>query len=561
MNESNSEISKSGIYFTNSARGISFNYKNKNRKKHTNKQFRQVDEYSCDLEIEEKPELNRKNKNKVDFKPSTKQTIDKNEYKRLKKKYSIEEIDEKDEKEEKDDEEVKEDKNLKNNIGSETPPSRIRKNIYTDRNYIKNKIITDSDDDEEEDKIKIDDHLINSFDDKNGNEERDKNMKNENIASKGLKSERGDIEHRLKFKKLKKKLKKWDEQEYQKLKSEAKNYLPLKDYDINKYLLTGNQINIIKQIPELYEKYKEFLSLKGKEEKLVKDVLIKNILKGLENIYYYKAYNGDFIVNALVNYNNLPKFEYKSSEKTAYFDLFIMFISMYVYGFNNQLGELSSIPAQTKLLIPFHTLAYILSSQTFFCNSAKLIQNSYNKYLEYKVIPIYIKENDEYKYRINSRQIIWKQFESIYLYNRDNKKLYLTDENGEKKLNDKKIEKYAEEVKEGVNSTYEEVKAKIVEKHQNINKFDIHNENITITNSKISAPSSLFNQINDDLLFKLKLNLYKYNMKKLKSRKLLMLNEARGKQNEFKNIVKNKLFKQTIYYMNPCDAVQDFLND
>ena len=585
MNKKNNEIPKTGINYNNFASGIKFNYKNKNRKLRK-KEYFHVDEYSCDLEIDDKPELNKKNKNENEFKPGTKQTIDKNEYKRFKKKYNIEEIDEQ---EEKDEDEIKEDKNIKKNNGTETPPSRIRNNIYTEnKNNKNNKIITDSEDEEEEKKRKKEDNLINSFDNNNENEieeksdknnenkdedksdknsdkenkdKSDKNNKNENKISKEIESEKADFEHKIKSKKSKKKIRKWNEQEYQKLKSEAKNYLPLEEYDINKYLLTAAQINNIKQIPELYDKYIEFLSLRKKEDKLVKDVLIINTLKGLKNIYNRKIYNCDFKVNALINYDNIQKFEYKSSEKTAYFDLFIIFISMYVNGFNNQLGEIISIPSHSKLLIPFHSLAYTYSSQAFFCNIAKLIQSFYNKYLAYKVIPIYIKENEEYKYRINSRHIIWKQFESIYLCNKNNKKLYITGDKGEKKLDDKKIAKFSQEVKEGVKTAYEEIEKKIFENHNNLNKFNVQNENITITNPNISAPSSLYNQINEDIQFKIKMNLYKYKMKKLKIQKAIILNDAINKKHEFNNIVKNKIFKQSIYYMNPCDVVQDFLND
>ena len=100
-----------------------------------------------------------------------------------------------------------------------------------------------------------------------------------------------------------------------------------------------------------------------------------------------------------------------------------------------------------------------------------------------------------------------------------------------------------------------------LKKHQNINKFNINDENITITNSNISAPSSLYNQINEDQLFKLKMNLYKYRMKKAKIKKLKLLYYTASKKNEFNNIVKNKIFKQSIYFMNACDAAQEFLND
>lgn len=90
--------------------------------------------------------------------------------------------------------------------------------------------------------------------------------------SKGIKSEGGDFEHRLKFKKNKNKNKKvkFNETEYQRIISESKNYLPFKEYDMNKYLLNSSEVNNIKQNPELYSKYLYFLSLKKSKIKFKK---------------------------------------------------------------------------------------------------------------------------------------------------------------------------------------------------------------------------------------------------------------------------------------------------
>ena len=193
-------------------------------------------------------------------------------------------------------------------------------------------------------------------------------------------------------------------------------------------------------------------------------------------------------------------------------------MSMYVDDFEN-LVKITSINEQKKIIVPFYALAYMFGFQAFFRDCSKLIQMYYDKYLAYKIIPIYIKENEEYRYKINSRQIIWKQFEETYLFYRDKKKLYLTDENGEMVMNNQKIEKFSEEIKEGVKLACNEITEKIIEKHKTINEFDIHDNNITLTNKNISAPSSLYNQINEDIIFKLKMNAYKYNIKRQKLKK------------------------------------------
>ena len=101
-------------------------------------------------------------------------------------------------------------------------------------------------------------------------EDNDIESKYDYKYSKGIKSEGGDFEHRLKFKKNKNKKIKWNENGYQRIISESKNYLPFKEYDMNKYLLNSSEVNNIKQNPELYSKYLYFLSLKKKKNKIQK---------------------------------------------------------------------------------------------------------------------------------------------------------------------------------------------------------------------------------------------------------------------------------------------------
>ena len=579
MKKKKIDLSKSsGDIFNNSASGITFKYKNTAKQKQSRKEFFQGEAYSYDIELEEKPVLNKKNKNDIGFKPSTKQTVDKDKIKKLKEKFHLEQEDEiKEEKEE----EIKDDS--KQNSGTTTPPSRVRKNIYTEKNVKKTKVIFDDSEEQIENKIIEEDKLNNSLDDKNEEEENKekktyKNNKNKDKythkkidiendneidytqkESKGIKSAGGDI-GKFKFNNKKKKPHKWNEEEYQKLISESKNYEPLKEFYVNKYILTNDQLENIKQIPELYDKYMEFISLKKKQDQMQRDVLITNILKCLKNIYKNKTYYYNFKVSSLFDEQSIIKLDYKSNEKTAYFDLFISFISIYVEEFQNAI-ELSSVHEQKKLMIPLYALFYIFSSQAFFSDVVKLIQIYYNKYLIYKIIPIYVKNNEEYRYRINSRQTIWKQFEDTYLYYKNNKKLYLTNKNGEHELNLKKIEKFSEKIKEGVKSSCEEITGKIFEKHKKLNEFNINDENITLTNKNISAPSSLFNQISEDMEFKLKMNLYKYKMKQLKIKKNFMLIEAGYQKNDYNNYVKNKIFKQSVFYMNTCDVINDFLDN
>ena len=156
--KSKNDLSKSTDRFSNSASGIKYLYKAKRplNQKTTHREFYQNDEYSVDIELEDKPEISGKHKIKNNFKPSTKQTVDQNEYKKLKKKYDFEEIEEQSEedipKDDKEDDENNNDSHQKKSKkGSETPPSRKRKNnIYTEQyRPNKNKIISDEDDEED----------------------------------------------------------------------------------------------------------------------------------------------------------------------------------------------------------------------------------------------------------------------------------------------------------------------------------------------------------------------------------------------------------------------------
>ena len=606
------DLSKSSDRFNNYASGIKYQYKGKLSRK----DFFQKSESSYDIQPEENPDIIGKHRNETNFKPSTKQTVNQNEYNKMKKKYNFEEIEEKIEEEQpieekenkekkskKNNKKNKNEKNKENEQDSETPPKKKLKNIYTEQNkskFNKNKIIDDEDNNEEEEEEnninkndkeekeeKEEKENNNELDIDNNSNESDKekekeepNKKNknknkkklrkakkesddddDNKESKGIKSVGGDLDNELKFKKkANKKNKKWNEEEYQKLLSESKNYIPFKEYDINKFILTLSQMNNIKNNPELYEKYNQFLSLKKKQDKIHFDILLKNILLNLRSIYKSRFFQNTFTVNSLFKNSDFSDFIFKSSEKTAYFDLFISFISMYVSNYESFI-ESTSIIETKKLVIPLHALAFIFSSQIFFCDIARLMQNYYDKFLSYKIIPIYTKENEEYISKINTRHIIWKQFEIPFLFFKNKKKLYLKGENDESKLDEKKVEEFADQIDQNIIKAYNNFVENIIKKHNDINVFNINDEKIDITDNKKSAPSSLYNQINQDVNFKLEMNLYKYNMKKMKMKKVKILNDAKIKKYEFENKVKNKIFKQSAYYMNSTDVVQDFLEN
>ena len=117
----------------------------------------------------------------------------------------------------------------------------------------------------------------------------------------------------------------------------------------------------------------------------------------------------------------------------------------------------------------------------------------------------------------------------------DKKQLYSKGENNEDKMNDNNIKKYSEEIKNNIGMAYNDIPKTIYEKHKKINLFDINDDNITITKREISAPSSLYQQISKDPLFKLKMNLYKYKMKQLSIKRALIINEAKYNKNDLMN--------------------------
>ena len=595
---SKNDLSKSTDRFSNSASGIKYLYKAKRpvNQKTSHQEFYQTNNYSLDIELDEKSEINRKYKNKNNFKPSTKQTVDQNEYKKLKKKYDFEQIDEKSEEDPPKDN-IEEDEINNNSINnsknekkrSGTPPSKVTKNIYTENfRPNKNKIIDDDEEDEEEKKVddekekeyeeflNLDDSNEREKDEnknkknekKNENKKNEKNKKeysdeknedeNDYKEPKEIESKRDDL--KLKKKNEKRTKKKFNEEEYKKLISESKDYIPFKDYDINQFILTISQMNNIKNNPELYKKYNYFLSLKKKQDKIQFETLLENILLNFKNISKSKYLETDITVNALFKSIDFSEFAYTSNEKTAYFDLFISFISMFTSDYKSFV-EATSIIDTTRLVIPMHALAYIFSSQLFFCDMAKLMQMYYNQFLSYRIISIGENKNREYLSKIKMRHLIWRQFETPFLYYKNDKKLYLKESNRESKLDEKKIEEFSEQVEQKINQSYNNFVEFITKKHGNINKFHINDERITLTDKVNSVPSSLYNQINDDLIFKLKMNLYKYQMKQRKIIKLCKLNSAKIKKCEIYNTIKNNIFKQSIYYVNSSDAVQDFLEN
>ena len=595
---SKNDLSKSTDRFSNSASGIKYLYKAKRpvNQKTSHQEFYQTNNYSLDIELDEKSEINRKYKNKNNFKPSTKQTVDQNEYKKLKKKYDFEQIDEKSEEDPPKDN-IEEDEINNNSINnsknekkrSGTPPSKVTKNIYTENfRPNKNKIIDDDEEDEEEKKVdnekeKEYEDFLNLDDSNESEKDENKNKKNEkkNENKKNKKNKKEDSDEnnedkndykepkeieskrddlKLKKKNEKRTKKKFNEEEYKKLISESKDYIPFKDYDINQFILTLSQMNNIKNNPELYKKYNYFLSLKKKQDKIQFETLLENILLNFKNISKSKYLETDITVNALFKSIDFSEFAYTSNEKTAYFDLFISFISMFTSDYKSFV-EATSIIDTTRLVIPMHALAYIFSSQLFFCDMAKLMQMYYNQFLSYRIISIGENKNREYLSKIKMRHLIWKQFETPFLYYKNDKKLYLKESNRESKLDEKKIEEFSEQVEQKINQSYNNFVEFITKKHGNINKFHINDERITLTDKVNSVPSSLYNQINDDLIFKLKMNLYKYQMKKRKIIKLCKLNSAKIKKSEIYNTIKNNIFKQSIYFVNSSDAVQDFLEN
>jgi len=57
------------------------------------------------------------------------------------------------------------------------------------------------------------------------------------------------------------------------------------------------------------------------------------------------------------------------------------------------------------------------------------------------------------------------------------------------------------------------------------------------------------------------MSLYKYKMRKINIKTRILMNDAIFSKNDFNNKVKNKIFKQSVFYMNPIDVTQDFLDN
>ena len=342
--------------------------------------------------------------------------------------------------------------------------------------------------------------------------------------------------------------------------SESKDYNIFKDYDINKSILTLSQMNNIKRNSELYQKYNYFLSLKKKQDKIQFETLLPNILLIFRNISKNKFIYTDIKVNSLFKNFDFTEFEYKSTEKTAYFDLFISFISMYTSDYESFV-ESSSMVDTTKLVIPMHALAYIFSSQLFFCDMARLMQIYYDKFLSYKIIPIYIKGNEIFLSKINMRHLIWKMFEIIFLFYKIIIKLYIKNSVGDYKLDEKKCNDFSEQTCDNIRQVFNINGEIIAKKHRNINIYNLYDKRITLTDKENSVPSSLYNQTNENLIDKLKLNLFKYKQKQRGIAKTCKLNDGCIRKSQFFNTVKDKIFQQSTHYINPYDTVQDFLDN
>ena len=551
MNKSNNYISNSENRFNNSASGIKFSYKTKN--KLTRNEFYRNNNLNIDEDEDNdiRPELNRKHKNDFEFKSISKQTKKPYKYKNIKKEFDIEEIDEKDE-------QIKLDNSSDKNNNNESPVSILQKSDYTNKSIINSKIFNNEDDN----KMRINDKndlkdIINEINFDNSKElKSDKDILENNFKYPKKKEKKSKKNINKKSKKIK-----WKEEEYQKIKSDIKNYIPLKGWEIKDQLLSPSQIDIIKQIPELYQKYIFFQSMIEKQYEIRKDILIKNILKNFKFIYKHKIYLDDFIINLFQNID-FSKIKFNSYKNSACYDLFICFIYIYIDGFN-QFIEKNSLNKKIKLNIPMNELAYIYSTQIFFCTISRIIKNYYNKFLEFRfcTIPIYIKNNEIYRYKINMRKIIWKQFEIPFLYFKNKKGLFNKDNTGENYIDKFKIKKFSEKIHNNAYLIINNISNNIKLKNKNLNEFNINDNNITLTKNNISASSSLYNQLNNDILLKLKINLFKYNNRKLNIEKINIINNVYYQKYEFRNQIKKNLFKQNIFYMNSYDIIEDFLNN
>ena len=444
-----------------------------------------------------------------------------------------------------------------NKIQYETDSSVLKKSSYTNKNIINSTIFGEK----KENKIKEKEYNINE------NESNELNNIKDNIflqlyGFQSLNSEEENFDkcHKRKINKIKNKKNKWNEEEYQKIKSKINNnYIPFNGYDIKKYFLSLSEINNIRQIPELYQNYNLFFILIKEKDKFIEEKLIKNIINNFENIYKNKNYYGKLIINSFLKNDILSKFQYNSTKNSVFFDLFISFFLMFINGCDHNILN----PKTEKKIIssPLQSLSYLYTYKILSCSIAKLIHIYYKIFLSYRIENIFFKnkEKEYYKYKINSRKIIWKQFETSYLYFKNKEKLFSKNDKGKNEINKCQIQKFSKKIKKNVNCAYIDFVKKIKLNHEHFNKFDINDNNLTITKSIVSCPSSLYNQIKNDKIFKLKLNLYRYNTKKLKAKKMILIHEQYFLKNDFKNIINNKIFNQSIFFMNSIDIVSDFL--
>lgn len=553
MKKLNNDHSSLGNY--NYASGIKYSFKRKSnlkRKEFHSKTCLNNDNFKD--EFNDKSELNRKHKNESEFQSISKKNQLQNKYERFKKTYDFEK-----EELEKIEEKENESENSNSKKINDSPLSILQKSNYTNKSIINSSIFGGEEDnqikskDKEERKMEIKeekDNLIKN--EKDNNIELNPELYNKKSKIKDAKRKRNKSNKNKKIK--------WNEEEYLKIKSEIINYNSLNEYDMNKYLLSSSQIENLKKFPQLYEKYNLFLSLVKEQDKFQNQILIKNILENFKIVYKQKNYSKEITIKGLFKKNNSIKIEYISTKKSAYFDMFIFFISMFIEGFEQIIDSNSNIN-KIELNIPFNSLAYLYSSKLFISTISKLIKNYYDILLHsrFEIIPIKIKINEYYRYKINMRKIIWKQFESNYLYHKNDLKLLTKDNKGEGAINQKQIKKFTKNIKNNVNSAFNETIDNIKLKHYKLNQFEENDNKISIY-KKNSCSSSLYNQINDDIIFKLKLNIYKYNMRKLKVKKSILILEESFQKNEFKNKVKNKIFKQSVFYSNCIDVVEDFLN-
>ena len=353
-------------------------------------------------------------------------------------------------------------------------------------------------------------------------------------------------------KKKKIKFSKEEEENYQRLVSETKNYIPFEKFNIEKYLLTDDELNKLSQLPELFYAYKLFYSNKLIQDKIYKNDLLPNIKNGLISIYNHKNEHSQLIINDIFKDRDTSKFEYTSSTKSSQFDLFVSFALMSIFGYES-IVETTSIQNQSKIIIPLHALAYIYSSKMYFYGCAKLIRNAYNKSFGFPIIRIYDNQKMEYQKKLEIRQIIWKMFEATYKYFRKNNLI------SNIKMDDI-VKKYENKIYDFAQKAFDKVVNNVKKKHEKINVFNLNDEKIQITKADTSAPYSAIMQTKFNPKFQRKFNIYKYYMEQIKVRKMLKIDHYYKIRNELDYEIKNNYFKDSLFYKDQGDIVNDFLN-